>query len=134
MLSLIKEFSLLLILVVIGSAYSLVRGWSPLPWAEPELQAGEIRYVDASALEVIWLDARSEAEYSEGHIEQALWFDEADWDNSLIMVMEEWLQAPRPIIVYCSDAACGTSKRVAERLRSSITDAEIYSLKGGWHL
>jgi hypothetical protein len=34
--------------------------------------------------------------------------------------------------VYCGSESCGTSKRIAERLRESLPDAEIYSLKGGW--
>jgi len=47
-------------------------------------------------------------------------------------LMGAWLPAPRPIIVYCGSESCGTSKRIAERLREALPDAEIYSLKGGW--
>ena len=45
--------------------------------------------------------------------------------------MNIWLIQPRPIVVYCKGEDCGTSKRIAERLRKSLPDAEIYSLKGG---
>ena len=130
--SLIKEFALIAALTLTGAAYSLVSGLSPLPWAEPELAAGEIRLTDAQVLDVIWLDARTIEEFEEGHIPDALFFDEGDWDLGLITLMNAWLMDPRPIVLYCGSESCGTSKRIAERLRATLPDAEIYSLKGGW--
>ena len=132
-MSIFREFCILALLVLLGASYSLVSGLSPLPWAEPELLAGEIRLLDAKVLDVIWVDARKEADYEAGHIPGAILLNEDDWDNGLIRLMEQWLGNPRPIIIYCSDAGCGTSKRVAERLRRDLPDTEIYSLKGGWN-
>jgi rhodanese-related sulfurtransferase len=130
--SLFKEFLIIAVLTLIGAAYSLVDDFSPLPWAEPELAAGEIRLSDAQALDVIWLDARPLNEFEEDHIPSALFFDEGDWDTGLIHLMEAWLMQPRPIVVYCGSESCGTSQRVAEGLRAALPEAEIYSLKGGW--
>jgi rhodanese-related sulfurtransferase len=130
--SLLKEFTLIAALTLTGAAYSLVSGLAPLPWAEPELAAGEIRLTDAQALDVIWVDARPYEEFAEDHIPEALFFDEGDWDSGLIDLMNTWLMQPRPIIVYCGTESCGTSKRIAERLREALPEAEIYSLKGGW--
>lgn len=127
-----REFSIILLLTLIGSAFSLYHGLAPLPWAEPELDAGEIRLADAQALDVIWLDARSYEEFEEGHIPDAIHFDEGDWDMGLVALMDAWLNQPRPIIIYCGSESCGTSKRVADRLREALPEAEIYSLKGGW--
>lgn len=132
MSALFKEFLIIAVLTLIGAAYSLVDGLSPLPWAEPELEAGEIRLADAQVLDVIWIDARSYDEFETDHIPDALFFDESDWDTGLISLMDTWLMQPRPIIVYCSSESCGTSQRIAERLRETLPDAEIYSLKGGW--
>lgn len=129
---LIKEFMVIIGLTALGMAFSLYHGWAPLPWAEPELAAGEIRPADAQALDVIWLDARPREEFEAEHIPGALFFDEADWDAGLMQLMEAWLTEPRPIVVYCGSESCGTSQRVAERLREALPDAEIYSLKGGW--
>jgi rhodanese-related sulfurtransferase len=129
---LLKEFALIAALTLTGAAYSLVDGWSPLPWAEPELAAGEIRLADARVLNVIWLDARTYEEFEAAHIPDALFFDEGDWDTGLMSLMNTWLMQPRPIIIYCGTESCGTSKRIAERLRTALPDAEIYSLKGGW--
>ncbi|HBR93638.1 MAG TPA: hypothetical protein DEA90_05680 [Opitutae bacterium] len=132
MASLIKECIIIAALTLIGAAYSLVGGFSPLPWAEPELAAGEIQLADAQALEVIWLDARPIEEFEEDHIPEAIFFDEGDWDTGLVRLMETWLMQPRPIVVYCGSESCGTSQRVAEGLRAALPEAEIYSLKGGW--
>lgn len=128
----IREFVIIALLSIIGSAFSLYHDWAPLPWAEPELKAGEILFVDAKALDVIWLDARSVEEFETDHIPGALYFSEGSWDSGLFALMEAWLGKPRPIVIYCGSASCGTSKRIADQLRSSVPEAEIYTLKGGW--
>ena len=135
-MTLLREFLILTILVVIGSSYSLVSGLSPRPWAAPELAAGEIRLADARALNPIWLDARTEIAFATGHIPEAIHFNEDNFDEQLIEVVSTWLEASPPIIVYCSSEQCQTSTRVAEQLRQALLEsgieAEIYSLKGGW--
>ena len=130
--TLFRELFIIAALTAIGTAFSLYHGWAPLPWAEPELAAGEIRLADAQALDVIWLDARPLEDFEADHIPGALYIDEADWDSGLLSLMEAWLTEPRPIVVYCGSESCGTSQRVAERLREALPEAEIYSLKGGW--
>ncbi len=128
----LREFSIIALLTALGTAYSLISGLAPLPWAEPKLQAGEIRLADAQVLDVIWVDARSEAEYAAGHAPDALFYDQGDPAGSIADILERWLQAPRVIVIYCADAGCGTSRQIAEELRRDLPDAEIYSLKGGW--
>ncbi|NBB78811.1 MAG: hypothetical protein GVY36_05105 [Verrucomicrobia bacterium] len=128
----LKQCLIILALSMTGAAYSLVSGISPLPWAEPELGPGEIRVADARVMEAIWIDTRPIKEYENEHIPGALFFDEGAWDASLVDLMDVWLTEPRPIIVYCGSESCGTSRRIAERLRKALPDAEIYSLKGGW--
>ncbi len=127
----LREFCIILLLTVIGVAYTLFSGLSPLPRAEPELEAGEIRLVDARALNAIWVDAGGTKKFEERHIPEALLLDEEDWDAGLFELMNTWLIEPRPIIIYCESEGCGKSKRIAKRLRQSLPDAEIYSLKGG---
>ena len=127
----LREICIILLLTVIGIASSLVGGLSLLSGAEPELEAGEIYLADAQALNAIWVDARALKEFEESHLPGALFFDESDWDTGLLELMNTWLMQPRPIVIYCETEACGTSKRIAERLRKSLPDAEIYSLKGG---
>ena len=127
----LREICIILLLTVIGIASSLVGGLSLLSGAEPELEAGEIYLADAQALNAIWVDAREVEEFEESHLPGALFFDESDWETGFFELMNTWLMQPRPIVIYCGTEACGTSKRIAERLRKSLPDAEIYSLKGG---
>ena len=129
--SMLRELCIILLLTVIGIAYSLVGGRSPQPGTESELEAGEIYLSDAQALNAIWVDARAIKEFEESHLPGALLFDESDWDTELLKLMNIWLIQPRPIVIYCKSEDCGTSKRIAERLRKSLPEAEIYSLKGG---
>jgi rhodanese-related sulfurtransferase len=132
MLNIFRQIGIILLLTGLGASYSLVSGLAPLPWLEPELGAGEIRVEDARVLDLVWIDARSEVDYDAGHISGAILLNEDDWDNGIIHLMTEWLNSPRPVVVYCGSESCGTSKRFAERLRDALPDAEIYSLHGGW--
>jgi 3-mercaptopyruvate sulfurtransferase SseA len=127
----LREFCIILLLTVIGVAYALFTGLSPLRRAETKPEAGEIRLADAQALNAIWVDAGGMKKFEETHIPEALLLDEDDWDAGLFELMNIWLIEPRPIIIYCESEGCGKSKRIAERLRVSLPDAEIYSLKGG---
>ena len=129
--SMLRELCIILLLTVIGIAYSLVGGLSPQLGAKTALQAGEIYLDDAQALNAIWVDARTIKEFEESHLPGALFFDESDWDTGLLKLMNTWLIQPRPIVIYCGAQACDTSNRIAERLRKSLPEAEIYSLKGG---
>ena len=128
----LREFLIITVLTVVGSAYSLISGLAPLPWSAPELEAGEIRLEDAQVLDVIWVDARKESEFTAGHAPGAVFYDSADTVTSMGLILEQWLTEPRPIVVYCADEGCGTSKRIAEQLRANLPDSEIYSLKVGW--
>ncbi|PXA02950.1 hypothetical protein DDZ13_14275 [Coraliomargarita sinensis] len=128
----IREFFVIGLITLLGACYSLLSGLAPLPWSEPELLPGEIRLQDARVLDVIWVDARDETAFARDHAPEALLYDQADPAGSIADILEQWLQNPRVIVVYCSDEGCGTSKKVAEELRANLPDAEIYSLKGGW--
>ena len=127
----LREFCIILLLTVIGVAYTLFSGLSPRARAEPELEAGEIRLVDAWALNAIWVDTGGTKKFEERHIPEALHLDEDDWEMGLFELMNTWLMKPRPIVIYCESESCDTSKRIAKRLRQSLPSAEIYSLKGG---
>lgn len=132
MRSLSIEFLLILGVTLLGAVYGLFSGLSPRPWVQPDLPPGAIRYVDASVMDVIWLDSRSAPDFAEAHIPEALWINPDDWETGIPSLMEQWLEAPRPIIVYCSSSGCQTSQRIAEALRSALPNAEIYYLMGGW--
>ncbi|MEC7609070.1 MAG: rhodanese-like domain-containing protein, partial [Verrucomicrobiota bacterium] len=81
--------------------------------------------------DVIWIDARSVEEYEAGHYSGAIHVDESNWDSGLVVLMNRWLEAHRPIVIYCGSKDCNSSRRLADRLRQALPEGEIYSLKGG---
>lgn len=132
MFQFVRELAIIGMLTVCGAMFSLFSGWMPPPWKTADLKAGEIRLEDARVLNVIWIDARNEVDYTAGHIPGAVLLNDSNWEDGIYDLMDLWLVTPRPIVVYCSSVQCNASKRIATRLRDAFPDAEIYSLKGGW--
>ena len=128
----LKECTLILVLTLLGAAFSLYAGLMPPPWKKPELAGGEIQLQDAQAMNVIWVDARSKIDYDSGHIDGALLLNDSNWEDGIQDLMSVWLTNMRPIVVYCSSTQCNSSKRTAKQLRNALPEAEIYSLKGDW--
>ena len=84
-------------------------------------------------MDPIWVDTRSWDEFADEHIPDAIWLSEDKWDFGLVELMEHWIINPRPIVVYCSSESCGTSARVADRLRGEpMSESGIFILYGGW--
>ena len=101
-------------------------------WDAEALQEGEVSVSMARDMgDVVFLDARSRADYAIEHIEGALLLNEDDWDTLLFQFLESW-DAETPIIVYCSSLECQASGAVADRLKADLGFDEIYALKGGW--
>lgn len=102
-------------------------------WNELALAPGEV--VLQTALDwkdrVIWLDARSEVEYAQGHIPNAMLLNEDAWDDLLPHVLNAW-NRDKIIVVYCSSLRCQASDEVAKRLREEAKLPNVYVLKGGW--
>ncbi len=104
-------------------------------WAESEvaLEKGELA-LDAALLRaknILWIDARREAEYAQAHIPGALPLNEDSWNELLPAILAAW-QPGRRVIVYCGSRQCQASREVAERLRDEVGLADVLVLKGGW--
>ena len=132
MFYLFRELVLIGSLTACGVMVSLLNGLMPPPWQAPQLAAGEIRLEDARVLDIIWVDARSEEAYKNGHIPDSILLNDSNWDIGIQNLMNLWLTEVRPIVVYCSSAGCDLSKKIATRLREALPEAEVYRLNGGW--
>ena len=77
---------------------------------------------------MLFVDARSEEYYIEGHIPKAVCNDNLDL---LITKMEEHISIDDGFIVYCSDDDCGSSEELAYSLQEQGF-SNIYVFKGGW--
>ncbi len=99
----------------------------------PRVAGDEITVADAqNAKNVLWVDARSEAEFAAGHIAGALNLNENNRSAQIAFVLEKW-QPGQTVIVYCGSAACASSRAEADRLRGpeyGLGDVRV--LRGGW--
>ena len=77
---------------------------------------------------MLFVDARSEEYYIEGHIPKAVCNDNLDL---LITKMEKHISTDDGFIVYCSDDDCGSSEELAYLLQEQGF-SNIYLFKGGW--
>lgn len=79
----------------------------------------------------VWVDARSEEEYRQGHIPGAIPLNQTQWDSQVGALLMKWMPGKR-VVVYCSTLACNESHDVAKRLRESFQLEHTYHLEGGW--
>ncbi len=80
---------------------------------------------------VLWIDARSRANFEQEHIPSALPLNSQEWDKELDAVLDTW-KSERPTVVYCGGGDCDASLEVALRLKRDAQINNIYILKGGW--
>lgn len=80
---------------------------------------------------LLWIDARSADEYARGHLPEAVPLNLAEWDRQIGPLLARWQPGAR-VVIYCDDRACGTSRRVATRLREEYQLDDVWILHGGW--
>ena len=77
---------------------------------------------------VLFVDAREEEYYLEGHIPNSICNDDFD---SLVIQVEDIITYNDGFVVYCSDDDCGSSEDLSYRLQDQGF-TNIYLFKGGW--
>ena len=77
---------------------------------------------------VLFVDARAEEYYREGHIPNAICNDDFD---ILAEQLEMVIGMDDPFVVYCSDDDCGSSEDLSYELQSYGFN-KILLFKGGW--
>jgi rhodanese-related sulfurtransferase len=80
---------------------------------------------------ILWVDARSEANFEKDHIPGSILLNEDHWDGFLPVLLDVW-KPDRVIIVYCGSNSCQASRSVARRLRDEVGLNPTYVLEGGW--
>ena len=77
---------------------------------------------------VLFIDARAEEFYHDGHIPNSICNDDFD---SLVYQIEDFVTYNNGFVVYCSDDDCGSSEDLAYQLQDQGF-TNIYLFKGGW--
>jgi len=109
--------------------------WHP---RRPAWQSDEVTLAVASAWvpDVVWVDARPDADFARAHIPGAVPLNEDRWNDLLPALLDQWEagsgKSPRKIVVYCSSLSCQTSHDVARRLREEAGMPNVFVLQGGW--
>ncbi len=132
-LSLVRQLLLLLglaFLPAIGQAiyYRDAPSWQQRPGDSAPVTLAQAKAWGSAAL---WLDARSEEQFTRGHVPGAMLLNEDDWHSLLPPVLGAW-SPERKLVVYCSRQTCDASHVVAERLRKEAGLPNVYVLEGGW--
>ena len=77
---------------------------------------------------VLFIDARDEVYYNEGHIKNAM---KNVFLMELIFNIEDKQTKEEPVVVYCGDPGCGDSENLAYDLKSEGFK-KLFVFKGGW--
>lgn len=131
--SLVRQVLLLLGLAFLPAIGQAVYYRNATPWDKEPVDSALVTLAEVQKWgdSVLWLDARPDEEFEEGHIDGALQLNEDHWDEHLRTVLTAW--APeRKVVVYCSRLTCQASHEVAERLRKEVGLTNVYVLGGGW--
>lgn len=80
---------------------------------------------------VVFIDARADQQYQQGHIPGAYQFDYYHWDNYLAAILP-LCTAAEQIVLYCNGGACEDSLLAARLLASANVPAQkLYVYNGG---
>ena len=77
---------------------------------------------------VLFIDARDEVYYNEGHIKNAM---KNVFLMELIFNIEDKQTKEEPVVVYCGDPGCGDSENLAYDLQNEGFK-KLFVFKGGW--
>lgn len=123
---------LLVLLSAVGAVATAFLHPRAPSWAASKLSDGEITVETLPRdTPLIWIDARSRAAYSAGHLDGAILLNEDEWNVLLEDLLMRW-QGGETLIVYCDGGQCHASKAVASRLKDELGMENVYHLQGGW--
>lgn len=104
-----------------------------IPWQTPVAPSEYATLAGAErwGSDVLWVDARTDADYASDHIPGAFSLNEDRWNELLPLMLGKWAPGKK-IVVYCSSQSCNLSRDVAHRLRTELQLPDVYILQGGW--
>ena len=84
-------------------------------------------HTDVIGKDVQFVDVRSEKEYSQGHIDDAINLNIADKEKFALKIQK--LDKTKPVYIYCH---AGVRSRRASKLMTELGFTSIYDFTGGW--
>jgi len=127
----LRQLTILLSAAVIPASVSAWAYWDRTKWDAFRDHAVPLSEVLQWKQTVLWVDARSAADFALAHIPGALRLTEDDWNELLPGLLKEW-EPDSAVVVYCSSRSCHASEEVAKRLREEVGLKPVFVLRGGW--
>ena len=129
----IGQALLLLVLAVVPAIGEGIAFRDKISWRSriPASEIVDLDLVRSWGPNVMWVDARPDNEYQEGHIPNALLLNEDRWNELLPEFLAQWSPDKR-VVVYCSAKSCNLAGDVARRLRGESQLKNVFVLEGGW--
>ena len=132
-LAAIGQAFLLILLAVLPAVGEAVYFRDKISWSS-RISASEIVDIDLVRSwggDVMWVDARPENEFQEGHIPGAISLNEDHWNELLPQFLAQW-SPEKKVVVYCSTKSCNLAGDAARRLRDEAQLKNVFVLEGGW--
>jgi rhodanese-related sulfurtransferase len=132
-LSLTRQALVLAALSLLPAVGEAIYFRGKISWQSP-IPSSEMVSVDQARAwgeNVIWVDARPDAEFVRDHVPGALSLNEDRWNELLPQFLAAWSPGKK-VVVYCSAESCDLAREAAERLRKEAQISEVFVLEGGW--
>jgi rhodanese-related sulfurtransferase len=98
--------------------------------AEDEVNMAMVRELERTG-GVLWIDARTRAEFDKGHVPGARLLNPENWETEMYEMVDVLASNTKPIVIYCDSQKCDQSRLIAERLRD-LGNQDVRVLRGGW--
>lgn len=122
----------LALLLIAGILGSLTFWLYPLSGGEED--PGRITWEQLTTLSepVLWVDARSQAEFEQGSVPNAIHLHPDRYDDQFPELLLSWTPETT-LVVFCAQESCGLSQVVAEALREDLQTDRVFVLSAGWN-
>jgi rhodanese-related sulfurtransferase len=132
-LSLTRQALVLAALSLLPAVGEAIYFRGKISWQSP-ISPSELVGVDQARAwdeNVIWVDARPDADFGRDHVPGAISLNEDRWNELLPQFLAAWSPGKK-VVVYCSAESCDLAREAAERLRNEAQIPDVFVLKGGW--
>ena len=131
--SAIRQALLLIALAFVPAIGEAIYFRDRVSWQSPDRSSEMVNLDQAQSwgANAIWVDARPDNEFEQGHVPGAIPLNEDRWNELLPTLLAQW-SLEKKIVVYCSSQSCNASREVARRLRDEAGLKEVFVLRGGW--
>jgi len=83
--------------------------------------------------QLLWIDARTAADFASGHVEGAHLLNDENWSEQIWNLRDQFsFLDGRTVVVYCDGAACKRSAAIGQRLRGELGIEPVWVLDGDW--